>query len=110
MLPEGFLGRTRDRGKVVKPWLPQINVLNHKSVRGLVAHCGGNSSIEAMRAGVLMVAWPLYAEQKENMAFLVEEIGVAVTVAARKEDELVSAEVVEGAGGQADGHGEDGGD
>ncbi|KAJ9158663.1 hypothetical protein P3X46_024227 [Hevea brasiliensis] len=84
LLPDGFLDRTKERGLVVKSWAPQVAVLNHNSVGGFVTHCGWNSVLEAVSAGVPMVAWPLYAEQKFNRLMLVEEIKIALPM---KEDE-----------------------
>ncbi|KAL6127188.1 hypothetical protein ACLB2K_075230 [Fragaria x ananassa] len=78
LLPDGFLGRTKDRGLVVKSWAPQVDVLNHDSVGGFVSHCGWNSVLEAVCAGVPMVTWPLYAEQRFNRVVLVEEIKIAL--------------------------------
>ncbi|KAL3524335.1 hypothetical protein ACH5RR_017169 [Cinchona calisaya] len=78
LLPHGFLNRTKDRGFVVSSWAPQVDVLNHKSVGGFVTHCGWNSTLEAVCSGVPMVAWPLYAEQKINRIFLVEEMKLAL--------------------------------
>ncbi|KAF2290932.1 hypothetical protein GH714_016875 [Hevea brasiliensis] len=72
MLPEGFLNRVKDRAMVVKSWAPQVAVLNHDSVGGFVTHCGWNSVLEAVVAGVPMVAWPLHAEQHLNRNVLVE--------------------------------------
>ncbi|XP_030520874.2 anthocyanidin 5,3-O-glucosyltransferase-like [Rhodamnia argentea] len=91
-LPEGFLERTRERGMVVNSWAPQIQVLSHGSVGGFVTHCGWNSTIEAVRAGVPMVAWPLYAEQKVNRNFLVEEAALALPLSMSGEDRFVSAD------------------
>lgn len=78
LLLEGFLERTKDRGLVVKSWVPQVEVLSHEAVGGFVTHCGWNSVLEAVCAGVPMVAWPLYAEQKINRVFLVEEMKLAI--------------------------------
>nr|ACB56924.1 glycosyltransferase UGT88A8 [Pilosella officinarum] len=78
LLPEGFLDRTKDRGLVVKTWAPQVAVLSHESVGGFVTHCGWNSVLEAVRAGVPMVVWPLYAEQRFNKVVLVEEMKLAL--------------------------------
>ncbi|KAJ4771397.1 Glycosyltransferase [Rhynchospora pubera] len=93
LLPEGFLKRTSDRGFVVKSWAPQIDVLRHESVGGFVTHCGWNSVLEAVTAGVPMVAWPLYAEQWMNKVFLEEEMKLAVAVEGY-DSELVAADEV----------------
>ncbi|CAL1404832.1 unnamed protein product [Linum trigynum] len=83
LLPNGFLERTKERGHVVKSWAPQVEVLGHESVGGFVTHCGWNSVLEAVRAGVPMVAWPLYAEQKFNRVLLTEEIRIALPMVER---------------------------
>ncbi|KAF3966312.1 hypothetical protein CMV_009586 [Castanea mollissima] len=94
LLPEGFLGRTKERGLVVKSWAPQVAVLNHNSVGGFVSHCGWNSVLEAVCAGVPMVAWPLYAEQRFNRVVLVEDVKMALWMN-ESEDGFVSATEVE---------------
>lgn len=80
LLPHGFLDRTRRRGLVVTNWAPQVAVLSHDSVGGFVTHCGWNSILEAVSAGVPMVGWPLYAEQRFNRVFMVEEMKVALAL------------------------------
>lgn len=94
ILPEGFLERTKERGLIVKSWVPQGAILNHNSVGGFVTHCGWNSLLEALLAGVPMVAWPLYAEQRLNKAFMVEEMRVALPLA-ESEDRFVYAPELE---------------
>ncbi|XP_044968849.1 anthocyanidin 5,3-O-glucosyltransferase-like [Hordeum vulgare subsp. vulgare] len=80
LFPEGFLYRTKERGLVVMSWAPQREVLAHGAVGGFVTHCGWNSVLEAVMAGVPMLAWPLYAEQRMNKVFLVEEMQLAVAM------------------------------
>ncbi|KAK3220093.1 hypothetical protein Dsin_014063 [Dipteronia sinensis] len=94
ILPNGFLDRTKERGLVVKTWAPQAEALNHDSVGGFVTHCGWNSVLEAICAGVPMVAWPLYAEQRFNRIMMVEEIKIALPMV-ESENGLVSAAEVE---------------
>ncbi|XP_062076121.1 UDP-glycosyltransferase 88A1-like [Humulus lupulus] len=94
LLPEGFLHRTKERGLVVKNWAAQVEVLNHDSVGGFVTHCGWNSVLEAVCAGVPMVAWPLYAEQRFNRVVLVEEFKIALPLN-ELEDGFVRANEVE---------------
>ncbi|KAJ4837804.1 hypothetical protein Tsubulata_032661 [Turnera subulata] len=95
LFPEGFLERTKGRGFVVKSWAPQVAVLNHNSVGGFVTHCGWNSVLEALCAGVPLLAWPLYAEQKMNRVFMVEELKIALAVKESDEDGFVSAAELE---------------
>ena len=95
LLPEGFLDRTKERGLVLKSWAPQVAVLNHPSVGGFVSHCGWNSVLEAVCAGVPLVAWPLYAEQRVNRILLVEEMKLALPMNESDNGLVSSAEVEE---------------
>ncbi|XP_050268724.1 UDP-glycosyltransferase 88F3-like isoform X1 [Quercus robur] len=95
VLPEGFLERTKDRGMVVKSWAPQVAVLRKESVGGFVTHCGWNSVLEAVVAGVPMVAWPLYAEQHLNRNVLVKDMKMAIGVEQGEGDGFVSGDEVE---------------
>ncbi|CAI0546434.1 unnamed protein product [Linum tenue] len=94
ILPSGFLHRTEGRGFLVKRWAPQVEVLNHESVGGFVTHCGWNSVLESLCAGVPMIGWPLYAEQRLNRHFMVEEMGVALELT-ESEGQIVKAEELE---------------
>ncbi|KAF7149031.1 hypothetical protein RHSIM_Rhsim03G0194700 [Rhododendron simsii] len=94
LLPNGFLDRTRGRGLMVKKWAPQVAVLSHDSVGGFVTHCGWSSILEAVSAGVPMVARPLYAEQRFNRVLLVEEMKVALALE-ESESRFVSADELE---------------
>ncbi|KAG9454024.1 hypothetical protein H6P81_006928 [Aristolochia fimbriata] len=82
LLPDGFFGRTRGKGLVWKSWVEQAAVLNRDSVGAFVTHCGWNSVLESVCAGVPMVAWPLYAEQRMIRVLVAEEmkLGVAVEI------------------------------
>nr|WIW42670.1 UDP-glycosyltransferase [Nicotiana tabacum] len=77
-LPEGFLTRTKKFGLVIQMWSDQGGILSHPSVGGFLSHCGWNSCIESITNGVPIIAWPLYAEQRQNATMLTEELGVAV--------------------------------
>lgn len=79
VLPDGFLDRTSYFGRVIG-WAPQVDVLAHPSIGGFVSHCGWNSTLEGIRFGVPIAAWPLYAEQQLNAFELVVELGLAVEV------------------------------
>nr|GMD54112.1 anthocyanidin 3-O-glucosyltransferase 5-like [Ipomoea batatas] len=74
-LPEGFLTRTHNQGLVVPMWAEQALILRHQSTGGFLSHCGWNSTLESLTNRVPMIAWPLYAEQRQNATMLTEELG-----------------------------------
>ncbi|KAF5451154.1 hypothetical protein F2P56_031443 [Juglans regia] len=94
LLPEGFLERNKERGLVVKSWAPQVDVLNHEAVGGFVTHCGWNSVLESICAGVPMIGWPLYAEQRICRVSMVKDMRIALPMK-ESEDRFVSATEVE---------------
>ncbi|XP_023535913.1 anthocyanidin 3-O-glucosyltransferase 2-like isoform X2 [Cucurbita pepo subsp. pepo] len=79
VLPEGFLDRTADIGRVIG-WTSQVELLAHPSIGGFVSHCGWNSIIESVWHGVPMATWPMHAEQQFNAFQMVKELGLAVEI------------------------------
>ncbi|KAL4313627.1 hypothetical protein AHAS_Ahas15G0004000 [Arachis hypogaea] len=64
-VPAELVEGTKERGLMVG-WVPQVEVLAHKSVGAFMTHCGWNSTIESVVAGVPMVCWPYFADQQVN--------------------------------------------
>lgn len=79
-VPDGFESRVSGRGLVLKGWAPQTAILSHRAVGGFLSHCGWNSVLEAMTAGVMILGWPMEADQFANAKLLVEYKGAAVLV------------------------------
>ncbi|WCJ35789.1 UDP-glycosyltransferase 89B2 [Euphorbia peplus] len=77
-VPSGFKDRVCGRGLVITGWAPQVPILSHKGIGAFLTHCGWNSILEAVIAGVPMIAWPMGADQFTNATLLVDELGVAV--------------------------------
>ncbi|KAL5582542.1 hypothetical protein UlMin_014984 [Ulmus minor] len=79
-LPDGFEERVKERGLIVKDWVDQREILAHDCVKGFLSHCGWNSVMESVCAGVPILAWPMMAEQHLNARMVAEEIKVALRV------------------------------
>lgn len=80
VIPDGFEERVAGKGLVVTGWASQLMILSHNSVGGFLSHCGWNSVLEAIASGVMILAWPMEADQFQNERLLVEDLGVAVKV------------------------------
>ncbi|XP_004140986.1 UDP-glucosyltransferase 29 [Cucumis sativus] len=78
-LPKGFLERVGERGMVVEEWVPQVQILKHRSTGGFLSHCGWSSVLESIKSGVPIIAAPMQLDQPLN-ARLVEHLGVGVVV------------------------------
>ena len=48
------------------PWLPQNDLLAHRSVKLFIAHCGSNGQFEAIYHAVPITGFPLFGDQFYN--------------------------------------------
>lgn len=80
IIPSGFEERIGERGLVIRGWAPQVSILSHQAVGGFLSHCGWNSILEGIVAGVTILGWPMEADQFVNSKLLVEEMRVGVRV------------------------------
>lgn len=83
-LPQGFENRTEGKGLIIREWAPQVLILEHEAIGGFVTHCGWNSILEAICAGVPLVTWPLGAEQFYNEKLITQILRIGVCVGAQK--------------------------
>ncbi|XP_057417790.1 probable UDP-glucosyl transferase 73B6 [Lotus japonicus] len=81
-LPEGFEERMENKGLIIRGWAPQVMILDHEAVGGFVTHCGWNSVLEGVCAGLPFVTWPMYGEQFYNAKFLSDVVKIGVGVGA----------------------------
>ncbi|KAI3448124.1 hypothetical protein Pfo_004789 [Paulownia fortunei] len=96
-LPQGFVERMNERGLIIRGWAPQVMILDHPAIGAFVTHCGWNSTLEGVCAGVPMVTWPLFAEQFYNEKLVTEVLRIGVPVGSKKWQRLAS----EGVPGEA---------
>ena len=83
-LPKGFEERNGKKGMILRGWAPQVLILGHPAVGGFLTHCGWNSTVEAVSAGVPMITWPVHSEQFYNEKLICEVRGLGVEVGAEE--------------------------
>ncbi|XP_048435121.1 scopoletin glucosyltransferase-like [Pyrus x bretschneideri] len=88
-LPEGFEHKMEGKGLIIRGWAPQILILDHRAVGGFVTHCGWNSTLEGISAGLPMVTWPVSADQFYNEKLVTQVLKIGVGVGAQKWASLV---------------------
>nr|AIF76150.1 UDP-glucosyltransferase UGT85V1 [Crocus sativus] len=98
ILPSEFLSETKGRG-LVSSWCVQEEVLRHPSIGGFFTHCGWNSMMDAISAGVPMMCWPQVGDQTTNCRYACTEWGIGMEIDAdvrREEVEKVIRELMGG--------------
>ncbi|XP_022745470.1 UDP-glycosyltransferase 73C3-like [Durio zibethinus] len=75
-----FEERIKGRGLIIRGWAPQVQILSHPATGGFFTHCGWNSTIEGVSAGLPMITWPMFAEQFYNEKFVVQILKIGVKI------------------------------
>ncbi|GAB2225032.1 hypothetical protein Droror1_Dr00005814 [Drosera rotundifolia] len=86
LLPDGFEDRISDSGQglIIRGWAPQLLILENEAVGAFVTHCGWNSMMEGLCAGLATATWPLSAEQFNNERLVTEVLNVGVKVGSKE--------------------------
>ncbi|XP_017242761.1 UDP-glycosyltransferase 73C6-like [Daucus carota subsp. sativus] len=95
IVEDGFEERVRGRGLLLRGWAPQLLILSHSAIGGFLTHCGWNSMIEGICAGVPLITWPLFAEQFFNEKLVVQVVETGVSVGSKSVVQLGEEEKAE---------------
>ncbi|XP_057958100.1 UDP-glycosyltransferase 89B2-like [Malania oleifera] len=104
-IPDGFEDRVVERGFVIKGWAPQVAILSHRAVGAFLTHCGWNSTLEGLVAGVVMLTWPMDSDQFTDAKFLVDQLGVGIRVGENTQNIPDSAQLAQILSESVDGSG-----
>ncbi|KAJ6939837.1 hypothetical protein NC651_006102 [Populus alba x Populus x berolinensis] len=97
-----FGSLTRFSKTQISGWAPQLLILEHPAIGGFLTHCGWNSILEGICAGLPMVTWPIFAEQFYNEKLITQVLKVGVPVGnetwkvwANEESPLINRDKIE---------------
>ncbi|XLR28269.1 hypothetical protein HN51_041592 [Arachis hypogaea] len=82
--------RESNQGYIIWNWAPQLLILEHSSIGGIVTHCGWNSILESLSFGLPMITWPMFAEQFYNEKLLVDMLKISVAIGVKENKLWVS--------------------
>jgi hypothetical protein len=91
----GFQERVRGRAMLYFDWAPQPQILTHPAVGAFLTHCGWNSSLESVCAGVPMLAWPIFADQKMNARVITNTAQVGLRIHRNADDDTIHQDEIE---------------
>ncbi|XVF46190.1 hypothetical protein PTKIN_Ptkin03bG0007400 [Pterospermum kingtungense] len=74
---------------LIVPWCDQLKVLCHSSIGGFLTHCGWNSTLEAIYAGIPLLTFPLIFDQAPNSKKIVDDWKIGWRVKEEQNDETL---------------------
>ncbi|KAI3939768.1 hypothetical protein MKW92_012554 [Papaver armeniacum] len=81
LVSRGGKDRLNDNSRsLVVPWCDQLRVLCHPSVGGFWTHCGWNSILEGIYAGVPMLTFPVAMDQLTNNKLITDHWKIGIKI------------------------------
>ncbi|RDY13718.1 Soyasapogenol B glucuronide galactosyltransferase, partial [Mucuna pruriens] len=72
------------QGYIIWNWAPQLLIMDHPAIGGIVTHCGWNAVLESVSAGLPMITWPMFSEQFYHEKLVVDVLKIGVPVGAKQ--------------------------
>ncbi|KAH0694383.1 hypothetical protein KY285_021480 [Solanum tuberosum] len=91
-LPQGFKERVQEKGMILDCWVPQLEILRHKSVGCFVTHCGYGSMWESLAlCDCQLVLLPRPIDHIFNARLMEQQLKVGVEVEKDENDLFTKA-------------------
>ncbi|KAI7738525.1 hypothetical protein M8C21_031610 [Ambrosia artemisiifolia] len=87
------IARLEEHGMIVG-WCSQVEVFSHQAIGCVVMHCGWNSTVEALVAGLRIVAFPQWSDQPMHARMIEDVWKTGVRVRTREGDGMVEGKEI----------------
>ncbi|KAL5719511.1 hypothetical protein ACHQM5_012276 [Ranunculus cassubicifolius] len=77
--PKGFQEKINGKSLIITDWAPQVLILEHQAIGGFMTHCGWNSILEGVTAGLPFITWPVFADQFYNEKLITQVLQIGVS-------------------------------
>ncbi|KAK7294783.1 hypothetical protein RJT34_17679 [Clitoria ternatea] len=73
-----------NKGYIIWNWAPQLLILSHPAIGGIVTNYGWNFILESLNAGLPMVTWPVFTDQFYNEKLEADVLKIGVPIGSKE--------------------------